>query len=663
MSRRITVQRRTDASGGGPISDAGAPVGTEGSGIFRTPEGRVAPRVFWPLCAGAAALLAWTSVYAALDDLIVNVVNYEILPILDAPKLWGSLFVSILPTLLIVAVTGVQIRWAVKGPISPPAPLTMPSHRPPWKLVLGSVGLVGLGIAWQSGVGAQLWLVGLSFVCMGWMVGVLGRPGLARSLWLERPSPLLLVAAIAVFTIWHTVQQVDFWQHFSLGYADFGFFTTELEHGLPWKDVGPARFSDTRMGVHAVFLFYGLIPFYMLLRSPMFLMVAGPLALNAGALAFYLLARDRASSKTAGLLAGLAWLLLPSISRLPSSNTYGFQSIYLAVPWLAFCFTQAMRGRWKRSHGCLAAALLCEETVCGVALGWGAYLALWGGRRRDGVIIMALSAAYFLACTMFIIPLFSASGSPWWWDLFGNPSIDVVWKRLTRPRVGWYLAALLVPLLPAIWSQWRLLFVALPPLLLVCLLPQDDYLNIKYWHQSTLLPVFFTAAVMGATSPSHTAEAKARRALSLGSLLGLLMTVLLFHHWMGSSPMAQADRNYQADPRLNLPDPRQDLVYWVRQRFQPQEVEVVATERMAAHFMDYRMVYPVAATGWRTTRNCPTVLIVDRGDGWDKIVVENQVEEFLQRAHEAGFTPIHEAGDVVVWQRAAGQVSPSGDFP
>lgn len=656
MSRRVSVQRRQDAQPAPSVSDSFASAGVEGSGVFRAPDGSIAPGVFWSICAGAAALLAWTSIYAALDEQIVNVLTYRLHKV-DAPKLWGSLFVSFLPTLLIVAVTGVQIRRALKVPDPRVTFLTGQLPGRPWRLIIGSASLVAVGLAWQWGLTPQLWLVGLSFILMGWLVGVLGRPGLARSQWLERPSTFILVLAIVVFTFWQIVQQVDFWQHFMLGYADFGFFTTELEHCLPWKDVGPARFSDTRLGYHSVFMFYLLVPFYMLARSPVFLMVVGPLVLNVSALAFYLLARDRAGSRAAGLLAGLAWLLLPSISRLPSSNTYGFQSIYLAVPFLAFCFVQAMRGRWTISHFCLAGALLCEETVCGVALGWGAYLTIWGGRRRDGVIIMALSVVYLIFCTKFLIPAFTPKGEYTRLMLFGELHPLVIWERLTRPRVGWYVAALLVPFFPAIWTQWRLLLVALPTLFLVCLLQQNDYLNIKYWHQSSMLPVFFTAAVLGATVPRHTVEAKARRALSLGSLLGLLMTVLLFHHWMGSSPMSQADRIYQADPRLSLPDPKQDVVYWVHQRFRPEEVEVLATERMAAHFMEYRMVYPAATAGLTITQDRPTLLIVDRGDLWDKILVENYLEEFLQQSLDAGFTPIHQAGDVVIFERNTGYVS------
>jgi hypothetical protein len=269
---------------------------------------------------------------------------------------------------------------------------------------------------------------------------------------------------------------------------------------------------------------------------------------------------------------------------------------------------------------------------------------------------MALSVAYLLYCTLYLIPSFTATGEYTRLRLFGELTPALIGERFSRPRVGWFLAALLVPLMPAIWTQWRMVLVALPTLVLVCLLEQNDYLNIKYWHQSSILPALFTAAVMGATVPWHTTEAKAQRALSLGSLLGLMMTVFLFHHWMGSSPLAQADRIYQADPKLSLPDPRGDIVFWVRQRFQPQHVEVLATERMAAHFIDYRMVYPVATTDLYATKDRPTLLIVDRGDDWDKILVEGYLDTFIQQVREAGFRRVHEDGDVVIFDRGTGFV-------
>jgi len=486
---------------------------------------------------------------------------------------------------------------------------------------------------------------------MGWALDRLGRDVPTAS-WFKRVDPVapwLLLAAVVGSTLWHALMQVKFWEHFLLGYADFGFFTTELEHCLPWKDVGPARFSDTRMGYHCVPMFYALVPLYALMRSPVFLMVVGPLALNVAAVPFYRLARERTSSATLALFVALAWLALPSITRLPYSNTYGFQSIYLAVPWLAASLTLAMRGRWRASHLCLAAALLCEETVCGVAFGWGVYLMLWGGRRRDGVWISALSIGYLLVTTQVLIPHFAASSEYTRLMLFGDLTPAEVVRRLLRPRAAFLLLALIVPLLPGLWRGRRLLIAAAPTLFLVLVLQQDDYLNVKYWHQSSILPVLFVAVTMGVTGQVRgRPRVGPLTAPSVWPAVGMFLAVLVLHQWLGSSPLAQSNRVYAAEHRLQTPDPRMAAVDYVRAHFRPETTTVVATERMAAHFIDYRMVRPAPEVRLADAKGSAHVLIVDRTDGWDKIVLERQLGFFLEEARNAGYVPVHTEGPVLI---------------
>ena len=79
---------------------------------------------------------------------------------------------------------------------------------------------------------------------------------------MDRYAPALLMIVILVSTVWHAAEQIRLWRNFMLGYADFGFFVTELEHCLPWKQVGAGRFADTRMGYHCIWMFYLLAPFY-----------------------------------------------------------------------------------------------------------------------------------------------------------------------------------------------------------------------------------------------------------------------------------------------------------------------------------------------------------------------------------------------------------------
>lgn len=606
------------------------------------------PFVRGALLLWVVALPAALLVCLALEPLIVNLVTYRIETI-QVPRSAAPLLVPAL--LCIVAAATWRARRRDPGLCVSGAGVT-----PRWVDVLMLFAAEAI-LAWWLVTKAPSFLdVCAAFVTLGWAVARLARPLVfpAGGV-LERSAPLLLAAGVISATIWHTLEQVRFWEHFLLGYADFGFFTTELEHCLPWKEVGAARFADTRLGYHAVWLFYGLAPFYAAFRSPIFLMVVGPLALNLAAVPFYQLARARSGSAAVGLIVGLAWLLLPSITRLPYSNTYGFQSIYLAVPFLAWTFSLALRGRWRAAHWCLALALLCEETVCGVALGWGAYLAVFSGRRRDGVIIMATAVAYLLVCTVLIIPLFTPSSQYTRLMLFGDLSAGGIMDRLTRPRIIWYLLALAAPLSPALWRCPRLLVAVLPTLLLVLLMHQDDYLNIKYWHQTSMLPVLFAAAVIGATLPWHYNGRAANGApasvtpmalCGAGPALGLLVCVLLFHQWMGASPVAQSQRVYAADARLNTPDPRLDTVKRLRELVPMETTHVIATERLAAHFTDFRTVTP-APQARLSAPTGATLLLVDRSDAWDKVVMEGGTAAFLQSAADAGYRLLFEDGPIV----------------
>lgn len=609
---------------------------------------------------------------------VFNVVNYTPIRLADlgepdaaASGWWRS---AVIPILTLGALVAVAIeRCRTPRPEQTPQLPRPPSRAqaPPgaWWLVTAAVsilwisgGAAALGSHCQHTWGAVgVWVAEVlpfALYCLA-LTGVgLGIAQLGSSVtapaWfgrLDRAAPWVLIVVVVASTLWHAAEQVRLWQHFQLGYADFGLFTTELEYCLPWKEVGAARFADTRMGYHCIPMFYLLVPVYALLRSPVFLMVVGPLALNLAAVPFYQLARQQSKSGTFGLLVAFAWLALPSVSRLPYSNTYGFQSVYLAVPWLAFAFCLAFRGRWGWSHLCLVGALLCEETVCGVALGWGLYLILFSQRRRAGLVILTASILYLLLCTAVIIPSFADAGTYTRLALFGELSLRTVGERLLRPRVVLYLLALGTPLLVGLIKYPKLLIAILPSLALVLVLREPDYLNLKYWHHASFLVPLFTAAVLGvaAFSVQLSGQAKERR-VTLGRALALLITVALAHQALGFSPFAQAYRPYAANQTLQERDPRLDVVNEIRARL-PLDRTILASERLAAHFTDYRRVQSLSrrqqappAAGWNA-------VVMDQRDRWDPVIKNQEAQAVLAEFGTQGYQPVLHARGIVVMLR------------
>jgi hypothetical protein len=461
---------------------------------------------------------------------------------------------------------------------------------------------------------------------------------------------VLLTLSIGLATAWQVYLQHVYWRHFALGFGDFGLFTQELEFCLPFKDV-PDRFADTRMGYHAIFLFYALAPLYALFRSPLFLMVVGPLALNIAALAFYRWARRFTGSAGIALLVAVSWLLLPSISRLPFANQYGFQSVYLAVPFIAFAACFAMAGRWRASHACLALGVLCEETVCGVAVGWGVYLALFHRDRRvTGVLIAAISAGYLLLATLWIIPHFAAGAMYTRLDLFGEVSATAVVERLFgRARSGLYLLAVATALLPGLIRGGRLLVAIVPTLALVLLIENPDYLNIKYWHQSSILPLLFMAGAAGALGLSTRGPVERAPGARLAGALGLFTTVLLMHQFLGVTPLARSYRVHLANASLRVDDPRMAAVEYVRSRYARERTRITATEMMAAHFCDY---FEIRKPTW--SPDAPTdpsgdVLVLDHHDGRDNLVRAMAMDRFESHATGAGYELVADVAGVSVW--------------
>ncbi len=202
-----------------------------------------------------------------------------------------------------------------------------------------------------------------------------------------------------------------------------------------------------------------------------------------------------------------------------------------------------------------------------------------------------------------------------------------------------------------------------------------------------MLPVLFTAATLGVTrmrefpasllraagfSPRGDAklsnnsppvqrtdeshhDVKTIRHASIGGPMGLLVCVLLFHFWMGSSPFAQSQRIYATSQRLNNLDPRMPIIDRGKKEFPTAQTTIIATERMAAHFTDYRMVLPAPLTILADTVSSPHVLILDLSDGWDKIGLEQSFDQKLKQASDAGYTLIHEYGPVLILANEAAQ--------
>lgn len=476
-----------------------------------------------------------------------------------------------------------------------------------------------------------------------------------------------VVILIVVLTIVHTRIQLRFFEHLMFGHADIGHFAEELKNALAGRGLRSDSFDNTRFGWHFVPLMYLLVPGYAVWPSPVYLMVVNALIVHVVALPAYYLARRLSGSALIGLIWAVAWLLLPSLSRLVYANSYGFQWNNATMPIIAIMIAAGVTQRHRTCIVMTLLLLLCRETAAPAAAGWGVYLLLFTSWRKTGACIALGSVAYFAVCVGLVIPYFAQSGSYERLSMFGElggsfgelvrapfSRADVFWSRLLRPQVGYFTMMLLVPMALVPVQGWRLLLAVIPTFLLLALVENTDWLSIKFWHQASILPFVFFAAILAMQDRRTVSQAKQQAAtesgrstaspgqrFNIGVAAAVLCSAALGHYFFGFSPISKSYEPHAASEFLQRPDPRLDRVNRLRLEI-PTDRTILATERLAAHFTDYKRLY----TG-RRIRPVDFV-IIDRADYWDTSGLPDAAGDF---ADDPDYTVYGEFGSVIVFER------------
>ena len=227
----------------------------------------------------------------------------------------------------------------------------------------------------------------------------------------------------------------------TLGYrrhAHFGTFGFDLgiyDQGI-WL---LSRFKDPFVTVRGLDLFghhmnVGLllfVPFYWLGAGPIFLLVAQVAAQASGAIAVFLLARDRLKARWPAVALSSIILLHPTYQFLVWEY---FHPEVVAVAPLLFAYWAARAKRWRWFAVAAVLAMACKEDV---ALGFilmGIVIAVRGD-RRVGAIVAAAAAAWFMAATRIFIPRFNGIGPFYdsFFGEFGRSPTQVVGHVVTHP--------------------------------------------------------------------------------------------------------------------------------------------------------------------------------------------------------------------------------------
>jgi len=285
---------------------------------------------------------------------------------------------------------------------------------------------------------------------------------------------------------------------FDLGIYDQGVWLLSRMH-YPFDTVKGLNLFGHHMNPVLVLL----APFYWFGGGPILLLVVQVVAQASGAVAIYLLARDRLADR---------WLAVALAGSLLLNPTYQFLTWEffhpdaLAIAPLLFAYWAARAERWRWFALAALLAIACKEDVAPALAVIG--LLIWArGNRRIGMIVAAASVTWFAVSTRIIMPFFLHGLKPFYDSYFGDfgstpgevartiathpgKAVDVA----TRPDRIRYYRMMLAPVAFIALAEPATLMVAVP-MVAVNVLTSFPYAREIRYHYSAMV----VAGVMLAT--------------------------------------------------------------------------------------------------------------------------------------------------------------------
>jgi uncharacterized membrane protein len=267
----------------------------------------------------------------------------------------------------------------------------------------------------------------------------------------------------------------------------------------------------TRLGSHVDPFLALLVPLWWVWPSPLMLVVFQIVAVAAGALPVYWLARKHLRSERAGAHFAFAYLLYPATQFNALGIADSFHAVSIAIPLILFAIWFLDEERLVLfAVFALVAASTKEEIAASVGC-----LGVWYAFRRRrwgvGLSIFGLGLAVSLVNFLVIIPHFSSSGSNPFagrYEQVGGTPRGFLHIALTDPIaivqavVTWhklfYLVLLLAPFLGLWLLEPLLLLGAIPDLAINLLSARPEQTTIYWQYTAGIIPFIVAASIVGA---------------------------------------------------------------------------------------------------------------------------------------------------------------------
>jgi uncharacterized membrane protein len=382
-----------------------------------------------------------------------------------------------------------------------------------------------------------LWL---ALVGAGWLTALL-RAGSRRTAFQGRPEPnseertalegrptglLIVVGLCAVYVAVFVWMNWQMYFALNIPHGDSAMYEEHLWN--TWHGKGFRSYLDDGrlfLGEHIQVVHLLLLPLHMAWPSQLLLELCESLALAAGAIPVFWMARRHTGSARCGVLLAAAFLLYAPLHYLDIAiDGKTFRPTAFGVTALLFALDQLERRRFRTMAVLMLVALSAKEDYAVMIACVGLWLASSPSRdgadsrrRWWGIGLAVFGAAYLLFVVKFAIPYFRGGDvhyARYFGELGSSPG-DIVNKAFSEPgavigklfsvRSALYVLFLLVPIgfLP-LRSPGRLA-VGLPWFGMLCLLElttdpaQQGQQMLVPWHHfhAPLIPILFWSAAAG----------------------------------------------------------------------------------------------------------------------------------------------------------------------
>lgn len=346
---------------------------------------------------------------------------------------------------------------------------------------------------------------------------------------------LALVCYIAIYTFISAYKFVTFRQGFDLAQNEQTIWNTSQGR---WFQSSPFVNLKYDFDDGPVPLELGLAALYRLFPTTFTLLFLQSLALAAGAIPLFALARAKLNAWSA-LGIALAYLFHVTITRM---NMYEFQLRSFVLPFFLAAFYFFERRRFQPFVFFALLMLACKSEVALTLPVFGLYAWLTRRSVRWVVTPVVLGVGWFLFVFGYVIPTFvprdfigSVYGYGWLGSNLGEIALTLVTRPLyvlehilTPGKVTYVVQSFwLLLLLPLLYP--RLLLFALPNLALSLLATAPVQYSVLFFYQPFVVGAFFLAAIYGIAETLPRFAGSYTRALQFGIPLLLLAASVSFN--------------------------------------------------------------------------------------------------------------------------------------